>query len=162
MLASARAQAGTLGARELVCENYRLKADWLLARGQGEAARAAVRSAAALAAEIGDRGQEAAAWCTASEIELRENLVEPARAAISLAWRALEGVTSQLDVGRVSLQAGKVSLAAGAGAEAAAHFERALGLFQRLGAQRDLAETRAAQELLREQQPKPAAEDGQS
>ena len=27
MLASARAQAGTLGARELVCENYRLKAD---------------------------------------------------------------------------------------------------------------------------------------
>ncbi len=157
MLASARAQAEALGARELVCENYRLQADLLLARGQRDEARAAVRSAAAIAAEIGERSQEAAAWCTLSEIELREGLVEQARAAISLAWRVLEGVTSQLDTARVSLQAGKVSQAAGDWAEAAAHFDTALGLFQRLGAQRDLAETRAAHESLRQQQPKTGA-----
>jgi tetratricopeptide (TPR) repeat protein len=157
MLASARAQAEALGARELVCENHRLQADWLLARGQIDEARTAIRSAAAVAAEIGDRRQEAAAWCTLSEIELREGQVEPALAAISQAWRVLEGVTSQLDLGRVSLQAGKVSQAAGARAEAAAHFDRAMELFQRLGAQRDLAEARAAQEALRQQGPTTAA-----
>ena len=131
-------QAELIGAKDLLSEISRVQAQILLQQSAWQASRQAAQKAADLANEIGDRNLEAAAWRTLSSVELLAGRPQAAREAIGQAWKALAGVISQLEAGRVAAQAGHLSLSEGEMTQAEKYLHDARTIFAYLGARLDL------------------------
>ncbi|MGD2176738.1 MAG: tetratricopeptide repeat protein, partial [Anaerolineae bacterium] len=141
-LATAFQQAEATGAQDLMAEAHEVQAKILLDKSAWNEARAVSERAAAVAAESGNPGLEAAAWRVASETELERNDPQTAHEALNRARRALADVTDHLETGRAAALAGRIALAQGRVTEAQDELGEAKSVFMRLGATRDLAEVR--------------------
>ena len=137
-ISAALDQAKALGAKDVLAEACQIQARILLAGSAWDEAHTFAREAAALAAETGNRGLEAATWRVVSEIELAREDLHAAHEALFKARRVLADVTDELEAGRVAAQAGRISLYEGQLEQAEVDLRVAKQTFMRLGASLDL------------------------
>jgi tetratricopeptide (TPR) repeat protein len=130
--------ASEINAQDLLVEMQRTEAEIHLAQhnyGKGEQI---AREAARLAGEIGSFPLEASAWRVAADSLLQQGKAEEALKLLDNAWQALVQGGDELETGRTHAQARIIAERLGCPQAAVEHYQTALELFERLGAERDL------------------------